>query len=146
MQGKTSRILLILEALLIAMPVTGMAILTSASALSNAIQYPHMPNFIAEGCLSLFSVIAIGSGWRLFIIYLRGGASMLQRQNNYWWVVTCGGALILAASLISNLLPPSPEYSAWWMFRLNFGMYIAGAPLFIPLCHLAAERFLRPVD
>ena len=136
MSKKTSRLLLILEAIIIATPLTGLAIL--ASILLTTSSYD-----LVLGILAIISLFAIGSGWRLFIIFFRRGVNELKSQHFGWWVIIFVGVLVAIGSLISNLLPPSPEYSRWWMFRLSFDGFVYGLPMFIPFCHLALESLLR---
>lgn len=141
MSEKTSRIILIIEAVL-ALPISGLAVF--ASGLFTVEMFSHFRfHRIALGILALISLSAVMSGWRLFIAFLRGGASKLQKQHFGWWLVLLAGVLVLVGSLISVILPPSPEYSAMWTFRFDFDLFISASPLLIPLTHLALEKFLR---
>ena len=143
MPANTTRVLLILEAVLIATPISGLAILESGLLLDEAIRFPRLWYTLALGVLALISLSSIVSGWRLFIVFLRGGQNKLQSQHFGWWSVILVGVLVLVGSLISNLLPPSPEYSYWAAFRFSYNGFVLGSPLLIPFCHLAIERFLR---
>ena len=143
MTEKTSRILLILEAVLIATPLTFLALVATYLHVSDLFKFPMLAYVIALGLLTLLSLGAIASGWRLFAAFLLGGTSELKRQHPAWWVMILAGVLILFGSFVSKLLPPSPEYSMWWSFRFDFDMFTLCAPILIPLCHLAAERVLR---
>jgi hypothetical protein len=143
MSEKTSRFLLILEAIIIALPLSGLGVFASIFLIGDIFQFPRLFYVVALGILALISLSALASGWRLFIIFLRKGRDELKSQHFGWWIVILAGVLVLVSSLISNLLPPSPEYSDWWMFRFSFDGFIYSAPLLIPFCHLALERFLR---
>jgi hypothetical protein len=143
MSERTSRFILILEAIVIALPISGFALLAAIVLVPDVFLYPGLSHVVALGILALISLFAIGSGWRLFIIFLRHGRDGLKSQHFGWWVMILAGVLVLIASLLSNILPPSPEYSRWWTFRLSFDGFVLGAPILIPLCHLAFERFLR---
>ena len=142
MSEKTSRIILTIEAVLIVLPITGMGIYLTIGEIASVFWNPSILN-IASAILALMSTTAIVSGWRLFIAFLRGGASKLQTQHIGWWLALLAGLLILIGSLTSNLLPPSPEYSPMWTFRFNFDLFIYASPLLIPLIHLALEKFVR---
>jgi hypothetical protein len=143
MSPKTSRTLLILEAILIGAPVTLFALIYSCSSISSLLKFPNLPYVVALAILALFSLLAISSGWRLFAAFLQGGTEKLQRQHTVWWVMIGIGIVLLFGSILSRLFPPSPEYSFWWSFRLDFEIFALCTPVLIPLCHLTAERVLR---
>jgi uncharacterized membrane protein HdeD (DUF308 family) len=142
MSEKTSRYILIIEAALIAFPLSSLAVWGSISFIVEARNFRYVINTIM-GILAIFGLLAIGSGWHLFIVYLRKGTKELKNQPASWWLVILIGVMILVASLISNLIPPSPEYTRWWNFRANFDVVAFGLPMLIPLCHLAYERLFR---
>ena len=143
MSEKTSRILLILEAILIAGPLTILALIYTFLKLSSFIEFPTLPYVVALAVLALFSVAVFLSGWRLFVAFLHGGSMELKQQHPTWWILNGIGIVILFGSILSRLLPPSPEYSMWWSFRLDYEIFALCIPLLIPFSHLAAERFLR---
>lgn len=142
MSEKTSRLLLILEAIFIAFPFSAISTFVSFTYVLNMFKYQHF-SVMALGIFALISLVAIGSGWWLFIIYLRKGISGLKSQHFSCWVVIFLGVLILIGSFVSRLLPPSPEYSRMWDFRLDFDLFISALPLLVPLGHLALERLFR---
>ncbi len=143
MPEKMSRLLLIIEAILIATPLSLLALADTFLLVSDAFEFPALSYVVALSFLALFSLAAIASGWRLFATFLRGGTKELKHRNSAWWFVILTGVLILLSSIISKLLPPSPEYSAWSEFRFQFEAFALSTPILVPLCHLAAERFLR---
>ena len=145
MSVKTSRNFLILEAILIVTPVTLFALIYSYSRFSSLFKFPNLPYVVPLAILAFFSLMAVGSGWRLFAAFLQGGAEQLRHQHTIWWAMIGIGIVILFGSVISRLLPPSPEYSFWGSFRFDFEFFALCTPVLIPLCHLAAERaFRRP--
>lgn len=146
MSEKTSRIILIIEAILIVLPITGLGIYLTVEEIISVFWNQSLLD-IALAILALMSTVAIVSGWRLFVAFIRGGARNLQNQHIGWWLALLAGVLVLIGSLISIILPPSPEYSNMWEFRLIFNLFILASPLFIPLIHLALEKFVRkPAD
>jgi len=142
MSEKTSRIILIIEAVL-TLPISGLAVFAAGMFIVDIFRYSSVSYVITSGILALISLAAIVSGWRLFIAFYRGGAHNLQKQHIGWWLALLAGILILIGSLISNLLPPSPEYSNMWIFRLSFDLFIYASPLLIPTIQLALEKFAR---
>ena len=142
MPEKTSRFILILEAALIGFPLSGLAVWGSIILIIEAIKFRYGVS-IAIGVLAFLGLLAIGSAWRLFIIYLSKGIKELKSQSFGWWALILTGVLILIASFISNVLPPSPEYSRMWNFRAIFDAAIFGSPMLIPIIHLAIERYFR---
>lgn len=147
MLEKCDRFLLIAEAILIALPITLMAFLwyyMYAHVLFEPAMFAvHRIADIALGMPALMSLLAIFSGWRLFVVFLLGGASRLRRQTWGWWAILAAGVLLLLGSLLSNALPSSPPGSAAASFRNGFDLFLLAAPLLIPLCHLGLERLLR---
>jgi len=142
MSEKTSRLLLILEAVVIVFPLSGLAVIATAIFVLDMFKYQQI-SVMALGVLAIVSLSAIGSGWRLFIIYLRNGIDGLQSQPFGWWTAIFLGVLVLIGSFISNVLPPSPEYSRMWSFRLEFNLFVSGWPLLVPFGHLGLERLRR---
>lgn len=147
MLEKWDRVLLIAEAILIALPITLMAFLWyymyARVLFEPAISAAYRTADTALGLPALMSLLAILSGWRLFGVFLLGGASRLQRQPWGWWAILAAGVLLLLGSLLSNALPSSPLGSAAALFRDNFNYFLLAAPLLIPLCHLGLERLSR---
>ncbi len=143
MTEKTSRSLFMIEAVLIALPLSGLGILESVSLIMDIFHYPELFYVWALGLLAFICLLSIGCGIRLFVVFIRRGISALREQHLGWWIIVFAGVLVLIGSLFSNLLPPSIEYSEWWNFRFSFDLFIFGSPVLIPLCHLALERYYR---
>lgn len=59
------------------------------------------------------------------------------------WIAAWVGALLVVAAIVSNLLPPSPEYSPTAIFRERLEACILGLPLVIVLDHLWFEARFR---
>ena len=142
MSNKTSRTLLIVEAIIIALPVSLLATLVTGFYVNQARRLIGFDYVDAQAIFSLLSLAAICSGWRLFGAYFRGGADNLRRQHTAWWAVTGLGVLILLAAWISRVIPPTPAYSFWSSFQLSFEGFVYASPILIPLVHLAFERFV----
>jgi hypothetical protein len=145
MSEKTSRIILIIEAVLIVLPITILAILLSIIVLLQNGIYSAHSIFSTSFALPfiLISLAAILSGWRLFIAFLRGGASNLQEKHIFWWWVLMEGVLVIIASWTFFLLPAPSKHSIIWYIRIDFSKFILASPLLIPLTHLALEKFVR---
>ena len=143
MSNSTSRNLLIGEAVAIGLPISVLALLATGFFVNQTRRLIGFTFVEVQAILSVLSLAAIGSGWRLFFAYLRGGVENLRRQHSAWWAMTLMGLLILLAALVSSILPPSCEYSFWWNLRMSFNGFALAFPLLIPLAHLAYERFMR---
>ena len=143
MSEKISRSVFIVETVLIALPLSGLGVLVSVSHILDVFEYPTLFYVVALGILAFICLLAIGSGGKLFIVYIRGGINELRKQHFGWWLVIFAGVLVLIGSLVSNLLPPSREYTAWWDFRFSFNIFVFGSPVLLPLCHLALEAIFR---
>ena len=146
MSEKTSRSLFIVETVLIALPLSCLGVFESVSLIINAIDafmYPQLFYVVALGMLAFICLLSIGSGGKLFIVFIHGGINDLRKQHFGWWLIVFAGVLVLVGSLVSNLLPPSREYTAWWDFRFSFNVFVFGSPVLIPFCHLVLERTFR---
>ena len=146
MSEKISRYLFIAETILIALPLSSLGVLVSVSLILDMFEFPTLFNVVALGILAFICLLAIGSGGKIFIIFIRRGINDLKKQHFAWWLVIFAGVLVLIGSLISNLLPPSREYTMLSDFRFSFNLFVFGAPVLIPLCHLVLERVFRKSD
>ena len=143
MPTKLSRILLIVEAFVFGLPASVLILAYTNFFIhenSDYLRFSHQVDTIAV--LLILYLLAIGSGWRLFIAYLRGGAANLYRLHWIWWAAVILGAIILLASLLSIILPVLPE-SRGWLFQYNFQPFAVTFPWNILLIHLTIERFWR---
>ena len=143
MSQKASRNLLVVEAFVIALPVSFFATIAPVFFVRITRQTVGFALHDWLAVLSILCLAAIFSGWYLFVAYLRGGTSLLQKQSVGWWIMIGVGMLILIASIISRLLPPSTPYSPWDDFRSDFHHFTLALPVLIPIGHLAYERFIR---
>jgi hypothetical protein len=143
MSERISRSIFIVESILIALPLSGLGVLVSVSHILDVFKYPTLFYVIALGILAFICLLSIGSGGRLFVVFIRGGINDLRKQHFGWWGIIFAGVLVLIGSLVSNLRPPSPEYTVWSDFRFSFDIFVFGSPVLIPLCHLALERIFR---
>lgn len=143
MSQKVSRNLLIVEAVVIALPVSFFATIATVLFVGSARRAVGFAFYDWLAVLSILCLTAIFSGWYLFVAYLRGGTSLLQKQSVGWWIMIGVGMLILIASIISRLLPPSLPYSTWDLFRSDLQKFTSALPVLIPFGHLAYERFIR---
>jgi hypothetical protein len=146
MSQKIGRILLIVEAVVIALPISALAVIATVVFVNDIRRLIGFSLHDTLAVLSVLCLAAVCSGWRLFIAYFRGGLSSLRKQHLGWWAMIVVGLLILLAALVSRQLPPSPEYSEWWYFRIDFNVFVLAIPILIPLGHLAFERFIRKID
>ena len=143
MSEKISRLLLILEVVFIALPLSCLATVASLLAIWDMSKYLTLYSVVMYGSVFLISLLAIMSGWLLTFAYLRGGVISLRRQHFGWWVLTLVGVAILVGSFISYEQPYPIELSVSFFFRGTFDSFRYGILLLIPLCHLALEKFLR---
>lgn len=139
MLEKGDRILLVTEAVLIALPISILALLTVALYVSGPLRPRLLAANIGFGLTILLSLLALFSGWRLFVIFLFRGIARLRQQAWGWWAVLIAGVFVLVGSLIVNLLP----YMATSSGIEHFAVFVLALPILAPLCHLALERLLR---
>ena len=95
------------------------------------------------GLIALLAFGALISLWVLILSFLRGGSVALKERKHHWWWFPAAAALAVAVSLASVVLPPSPEYSSAWFFRVRLNLFTLGLPLALPFVHLVIERLHR---
>ena len=141
MNIKLSRRLLVAEAVVFALPLTGLLSLgvTRISISSGQQNW----SALASDLVTVLAAIAAFSGWWLIVKAVRGGAEALRRTNRNWWLAASLGVLLVAAAVVSMLLPPSPEYSPAAQFRDHLELCTLGVPLVVILGHLWAEARFR---
>lgn len=142
MNSKISRTILIVEALVFAVPVTGL--LGLAVAVLPATKTNKFWPWLAMDLVTTLAVLSVAAGWWLIFKALRGGAGALHATHRAWWVVASLGLLLVLGALASLALPSSPPYLPAALFREHLQRCILGAPLVIILTHLWIEaRFHR---
>jgi hypothetical protein len=145
MTPKVSRIMLVFEAALIALPITALAVVGSNIVYSSRLS--HSGELIwqdfAVRAHAVAALVAIVAGWYLLVVGIRGGAEALRRTHLLWWVTAGIGAASIAAAWFSLLLPPAPEYTPEASFRELMWSSILATPLLFVLAHLWAERQFR---
>jgi hypothetical protein len=141
MSEKTSRIILIIEAVLIVLPITGLAVFEAWLTLEPTAHWRI--DYIYSKILVLLCLVLIAAGWRLFSAFLRGGANNLQKIHSGWWLMLLIGVLIFVGTLISISLPRTAGPSAIEEIQFILRTFIFASPLLIPLIHLALEKFTR---
>lgn len=141
MRIELSRRLLITEAFVFALPLTGLMALAIAT-LSISFQDAFWP-FGANDLVTVLAAAALLSGWWLLIKGIRGSAEALRETHRGWWLAASLGCVLVAAAIVSKLLPASPEYSPAAIFREHLEHGILGLPLVAVLAHLWAEARLR---
>src|SRR5260370_40221598 len=103
MSEKISRSLFIVETILIALPLSCLGVFESVSLIINAINAFKYSDFfnpfhfyhIPLGILAFICLLSIGSGGKLFLVFIRGGIDALRKQNFCWWVIIFSGGLVL---------------------------------------------------
>jgi hypothetical protein len=107
-------------------------------------------SYLFDIVLDLFALLAcvsIISGLVISQKFLRHGKVGLDATGIIWWILSFLGGVIAIAARIVPLLPPSPERSAIFWFRIEFEAFKNGIPVLIPLIHLLLEKHTRkPVE
>jgi hypothetical protein len=103
-------------------------------------------HYLFDIVLDLFALLAcisIISGLIIAQKFLKRGKEGLDTTRIIWWILSfLGGAIAIAAKIVP-LLPPSPERSNLYWFRIEFEVFKFGIPVFIPLTHLLLEKYFR---
>jgi NADH:ubiquinone oxidoreductase subunit 6 (subunit J) len=137
MNRKLSERLLIAEAAVLGLPVSGllsvMVILLSTGSEQRV--RPWTIVALAAG--------AVFAGWWLIVKALQGGAEALRSAHRAWWLAALIGLSMVLAAAVSMLLPDSPKSSSAASFREDLERCIVGVPLVVIFAHLWAEARFR---
>jgi hypothetical protein len=141
MNRKLSQRLLVAEAVVFALPLTALLVLGLTTVSPDAMD-EFWPWFAAD-LVTVLAAVSVIAGWWLIVKAVRGGAEALRSTSRVWWITALLGSMLVLASVVSALLPPSPEYSPTAFFREHLERCILGAPLVVILVHLWAEARFR---
>lgn len=142
MPDRISRIVLRIETIVIALPLSILLFIAASYELYWTFRYFLWPN-VLNAIFGILASVATISGYVLINRFLKFGATGLQTIKRNWWIFAFFGVVLSIASGISLMLPPSAEYSIIKMFRDDFERFVLGVPLWIPLTHLVLERNFR---
>jgi hypothetical protein len=145
MSIEASRKLLIVEAFVIVLPISLLALLVTGFWINQTRRLIGFDVAEVQAVLALFSIAALCSGWQLFFAFTRDGTGGLQRKHLAWWAIITGGVLILLASTVYRSLQHAEGASHWWYWLQGLSGFNYGLPVLIPLAHLTYERFFRGV-
>jgi hypothetical protein len=137
MMKNITRKLLMAEAIVLALPLTGLVGLAATT-----VSIPRMGEFWPFGAADLITVIAmvaVVAGWVLLVKGIRGGGESLRQSHRAWWYAALSGVMLVLGAVVSMLLPASPEYSPPTLFRDHLEYCVLGLPLAVILAHLWAE-------
>lgn len=134
-----SRIIAGVEALLIAVPTTLLALFGlvafPALLLESRLPVPSTIGLIAVTC----SIAGLVAGWNLLARFISGGRQRLRAAPKIFWVLSMAGATLALIGLTTWLLPRRmPNFLVE-----NFILYAYGVPTLIPLAHLYFEGSTR---
>ena len=139
MPERLSKIVLALEALLIATPLTALYfyVLLPRNLLSLLSFRSSFTNLL----VTVVIVLSLLAGWSLMVTFWRSGAAGLRRAPSAIW----GAAYAGAAAAVWG---PVSMFAADSMGRSTLGdgaefVLIYGIPLLVPFAHLLAERLFR---
>lgn len=142
-----SKIVLTLEALFLALPVTFLAAVAVVGALA-FLGKPHPePYEIAQLSNYLLPIPSLMAGWFLIYRFLSQGSVGLRSAGNLSWTLIAFGTIVATAALLTRAtfdihgFENSPTSLGW--FLVYFRELAFGLPALIPSLHLAAERAFR---
>jgi hypothetical protein len=137
MSERISRFFVLLEAWVILVPTTALALYGSVFLLGAGIGDGIGRIHPVPALLSLLSIVALGAGWVLVFRFLVRGHAALVASSRWVWALAVGGALV-AGGALAVLLFDSGQPA-----RVNdggFRLLAFGAPAIVPLAHLICER------
>jgi hypothetical protein len=143
MPEPVSRVLVAVEALIILLPTTllalyGMVFLLGAGVGNGVAQIDLAPLVLMVASLSGLAV-----GWLLTIRFIRGGNRALRASTRAQWSVAGIGAALALLAFIVVLLDQSFPVPATLAEASGLGLLSFGAPALIPFTHIAIEAKVR---
>lgn len=137
-----SRVLLAIEALVILLPTTLLALYGSiffiGAGIGEGILHIHrMPLLLDFAALAALFVL-----WCLAFRFVRGGTRTLRASSRTQWATVGMGAVLALLGLVvvwaDPFVPGSTTLGEWGVGLLSFG-----SPALIPLAHLVIEARVR---
>jgi hypothetical protein len=142
MSEKISQRIFILELIFIVFPLSLLLLFATLYVFYWTTEFFVWDN-IANSLFALIACVSALSGLLIARAFIKHGSSELHNLRSIFWVFSFLGVALPIAAMVSQLLPPSPEYSVEEMFRNDFEYFVLGFPMVIPLVHLTLERYLR---
>ncbi len=142
MPESLSRVLLVIEALVILLPTTLLALYGSVFFIGAGIgegigHIRRMPLLLDFAALA-----ALFALWSLVFRFVRGGRRALRASSRTQWATVGMGAVLALLGLVVVWADPSfPGSTSLWEWGV--GLLSFGSPALIPLAHLAIEARVR---
>ena len=133
MSERVSKLILGIEALLLAVPVTFLFLIWFPDELYRSAEYGGFVNRISA---ALAGSTLVAGWWLMAIFWHRGSTGLRETYAVAWVVAGCGSVATLLVGAVLWLLPQKE-------FRQQFGVLAFGLPLLIPFLHLLIERMRR---
>ena len=137
MKWNKSKIILIIEFILIMLPVSVLFLLGSYFIVPIAFKAPEINNII-NAIFSITFALSISAVYILGYRVLNDKTSSFFEKPFLWLLITTG-LLIVLSSLISAVTPFYLPYTLLWYTRQNLEFFIFGSPLIIVVIHLYYE-------
>lgn len=139
MKESTSKIVLLVEAIVLVLPVGGLLLMFVPWIVSDVMRIGN-----AWGLLvAVLAVVPFLAGVRLMLAFwLRGAEGIRENRRYAWRAAGVGAAVVILATILTYIavyvhdLRRMAETTALFMF---------GLPLLIPLTHLYLESIHRPL-
>ena len=144
MSERWSKVLVAIEALVLAVPVTLLAALALLGAATYFLTANSEPYERAQSIVYLVPLPPLAAGWTLIARFLGSGRAGLRSARAYlWWLAVVGVALVISAAWVGYRLDTHDleyEPTLWKWLLLYFRDLAFGLPAIVPLVHLAIER------
>ena len=141
MSSRLSRLLLAIEAVLLALPSSAACLwLLVASGLTNS--FGLVIALFPMALAAALGTAGLVAGWRLLLAFLFGGSERLRMLSSAWWLIAGVGAAVATLGVAGWFCRPSSTVPSFCPLDI-FRPFAAAAPSVIPLAHVALERWLR---
>jgi len=147
MSERWSRLAVATEALLLAFPVTYLAVFALAADMLS-LTAPAVPIYErAQAIVYALPIIPLAAGWILIARFVISGSPALRSSSNVLWVLSFSGAIIVLVSIFIGFWSRRRAFgdpaSLWPWILSYFRELSVGMPAIIPLIHLTLERRFR---
>jgi len=147
MTERWSRFAVAIEALLLAFPVTYLAIAAFAAGMLFLTEQTPPMYERAQTIVYALPIIPLAAGWILIGRFVIAGSPALRSSSNVLWLLSFLGVIIALAALFVGHWSRRGDFgdaaSLWPWVRSYFRELALGIPAMIPLIHLTLERRFR---
>ncbi|MEN8169917.1 MAG: hypothetical protein ABFS08_06810 [Pseudomonadota bacterium] len=134
MRNKVSRIILLVQAVVLCLPLTYLYIFQVIPAELYFLGNDPFESPVITVMVSIVIMAGLASGWRLIIAFVFYGRDKLSTLPTFWWIIAGALAVLSITSFIHSSITTELNPSSF--NSLGWGVFFV-----IPFFHLLFERY-----